>query len=89
MLHFSSNSSNQSDQSSKIAKLEARLVGKASSAVATQPQVQRQPNSWSAPAKFGEISNTMAEPLVDTDSDDDVSFSDFALRFIFRGRNLY
>ncbi|KAL0436223.1 UNVERIFIED_CONTAM: Serine/threonine-protein kinase TOUSLED [Sesamum radiatum] len=53
ILHFTSNSSNQSDQSSKIAKLEARLVGKASSAVASQPQVQTQLNSWSAPARFG------------------------------------
>ncbi|KAL4376767.1 hypothetical protein GQ457_02G040810 [Hibiscus cannabinus] len=46
LLHFSSNSSNQSDQSlpTKIAKLEARLVGKASSATASQqpPQTQQQ-----------------------------------------------
>lgn len=41
-MHFSSNSSNQSDQSlpTKIAKLEARMVGKASSA--PQPQQQQQ-----------------------------------------------
>ncbi|KAL8501010.1 hypothetical protein ACS0TY_020552 [Phlomoides rotata] len=79
IMHFSSNSSNQSDQSSKIAKLEARLVGKASSAVATQPQVQGQLNSWSAPSKFGGTSNTMVEPLVDSDSDDDDNGGEFLI----------
>ncbi|KAI3450793.1 hypothetical protein Pfo_007458 [Paulownia fortunei] len=71
ILHFSSNSSNQSDQSSKIAKLEARLVGKPSSAVATQPQVQAQLNSWSAPAKFGGTPDNLLESLVDSDDSDD------------------
>ncbi|PIN20930.1 Tousled-like protein kinase [Handroanthus impetiginosus] len=71
ILHFSSNSSNQSDQSSKIAKLEARLVGKPSSAIATQPQVQAQLNSWSTPAKFGGTSDSLPESLVDSDDSDD------------------
>lgn len=72
ILHFS-NSSNQSDQSSKIAKLEARLVGKVSSAVASQPQVQAQVNSWSTPAKFGGASDGLLDSLVDSDDSDDVS----------------
>lgn len=72
ILHFTSNSSNQSDQSSKIAKLEARLVGKASSAVSSQPQAQM--NSWATPAKFGGAPDGLAHSLVDSDdSDDDVS----------------
>lgn len=74
IMHFS-NSSNQSDQSSKIAKLEARLVGKASSAVAAQPQVQAQVNSWSTFAKFGGASDSLLDSLGDSDDtdDDDVS----------------
>lgn len=70
ILHFS-NSSNQSDQSSKIAKLEARLVGKVSSAVASQPQVQAQVNPWSTPAKFGGASDGLLDSLVDSDDSDD------------------
>lgn len=77
ILHFTSNSSNQSDQSSKIAKLEARLVGKASSAVSSQPQVQPQMNSWATPAKFGGggAAEGLPHSLVDSDDsdDDDVS----------------
>lgn len=63
VIHFASNSSNQSDQSlpTKIAKLEARMVGKASS-------VASQANSWSSPAMFENV----AEPAaVSSDSDDD------------------
>lgn len=63
VIHFASNSSNQSDQSlpTKIAKLEARMVGKASS-------VTSQANSWSSPAMFENV----AEPAtVSSDSDDD------------------
>ncbi|KAK6163668.1 hypothetical protein DH2020_000532 [Rehmannia glutinosa] len=71
ILHLSSNSSNQSDQSSKIAKLEARLVGKPSSVVASQPQVQAQLNSWSVPAKFGGTSDSLPDSLVDSDDSDD------------------
>nr|XP_043629591.1 serine/threonine-protein kinase TOUSLED-like [Erigeron canadensis] len=68
LLHFTSNSSNQSDQSlpSKIAKLEARMVGKttpvsASSAVAT--------------AKFGPngAASVFTESLDSSDSEEDDS----------------
>ncbi|XP_051134590.1 serine/threonine-protein kinase TOUSLED-like isoform X2 [Andrographis paniculata] len=67
ILHLSSNSSNQSDQSSKIAKLEARLVGKMSSTVAAQAQL----NSWSGTAKFGGAEEVLPESLVDSDDSDD------------------
>ncbi|KAK4440536.1 Serine/threonine-protein kinase TOUSLED [Sesamum alatum] len=80
ILHFASNSSNQSDQSSKIAKLEARLVGKASSAVASQPQVQAQLNSWSAPARFGGTQESRPESLVDSDDSDDDSGGAFLIQ---------
>ncbi|OMO91044.1 hypothetical protein CCACVL1_07230, partial [Corchorus capsularis] len=82
ILHFSSNSSNQSDHSlpTKIAKLEARLVGKASSATASQqppqPQQQQQQqqhqpqqaawSSLSAASKFAS-----AEELPDASSSSD------------------
>ncbi|KAK4482765.1 hypothetical protein RD792_009933 [Penstemon davidsonii] len=72
LLHFASNSSNQSDQSSKIAKLEARLVGKASSAAATQPQVQSQLNSWPAP-------DNLPDSLGDTDDSDDDNGREFLI----------
>ncbi|XP_042068185.1 serine/threonine-protein kinase TOUSLED-like isoform X2 [Salvia splendens] len=73
ILHLS-NSSNQSGQSSKIAKLEARLVGKASSAASSQPQhVQTQLNSWTVPAKFGGAADGLQESLVDSDDSDDDS----------------
>lgn len=68
--HFASNSSNQSDQSlpTKIAKLEARMVGRASSAAS-------QANSWSAPAKFTAPENVAEAAAISSDSDDDdVSF---------------
>ncbi|KAM3398736.1 serine/threonine-protein kinase TOUSLED isoform X1 [Capsicum galapagoense] len=65
VIHFASNSSNQSDQSlpAKMAKLEARMVGKGSSATS-------QGNSWPAPAMFGAAEN-VAEPAAFSDSDDD------------------
>lgn len=70
VIHFASNSSNQSDQSlpTKIAKLEARMVGKASSTSTSQA------TSWSAPAKFGlgpGPADNVAELAVSSDSDDD------------------
>lgn len=61
MLHFSSTSSNQSDNS-KMAKLEARMVRKPASAT--------QPVSWPAVSKFGDA-ETLPEPVVSSDSDDD------------------
>ncbi|XP_055834305.1 serine/threonine-protein kinase TOUSLED-like isoform X2 [Solanum dulcamara] len=66
VIHFASNSSNQSDQSlpTRIAKLEARMVGKASS-------VTSQANSWSAPAIFGAAENVAEAAAISSDSDDD------------------
>ena len=68
LLHFSSNSSNQSDQSlpTKIAKLEARLVGKAPSVVA------------SVVSKYG-TPEKLPEPLLSSDSDDDDVSLEFCL----------
>lgn len=73
LVHFSSNSSNQSDQSlpTKIAKLEARMVGKASSTAAQQP-------GWSSVTSAGKFSGAaeeLPEPSTSSDSDDDVSHS--------------
>lgn len=76
-IHFSSNSSNQSDQSlpTKIAKLEARLVGKGSGSGSSSvaPPAQAQP-IWpsTSAAKFG-VAENLAEPSTSSDSDDDVS----------------
>ncbi|XP_020212338.1 serine/threonine-protein kinase TOUSLED isoform X2 [Cajanus cajan] len=71
LIHFSSNSSNQSDQSlpTKIAKLEARMVGKGSSATAQQ-------SGWSAMSvpsagKFGGAAEDLTQPSTSSDSDDD------------------
>ncbi|KAK9939276.1 hypothetical protein M0R45_015977 [Rubus argutus] len=75
LMHFSSNSSNQSDQSlpTKIAKLEARMVGKASSAPPAQPQQQLQQSAWSSlsPAPKFATADLAAEPSTSSDSDDD------------------
>ncbi|KAI4305792.1 hypothetical protein L6164_029135 [Bauhinia variegata] len=74
LIHFSSNSSNQSDQSlpTKIAKLEARMAGKASSIAATVPSTQ-QPTLSSAPSvgKFGDAAEELAAVSSSSDSDDD------------------
>ncbi|THG17586.1 hypothetical protein TEA_017999 [Camellia sinensis var. sinensis] len=74
LLHFSSNSSNQSDQSlpTKIAKLEARMVGKAPSAAPAPAQA-----TWPAAlcvAKYGvaATAENLSESLPSSDSDDDV-----------------
>ncbi|KAL2316969.1 hypothetical protein Fmac_030845 [Flemingia macrophylla] len=71
LIHFSSNSSNQSDQSlpTKIAKLEARMVGKGSSATAQQ-------SGWSSmfvpsAGKFGGTAEDLIQPSTSSDSDDD------------------
>ncbi|KAK7372638.1 hypothetical protein VNO80_06025 [Phaseolus coccineus] len=70
LIHFSSNSSNQSDHSlpTKIAKLEARMVGKGSSTSAQQP-------GWSnvsvpSAGKFVRAAENSAEPSTSSDSDD-------------------
>ncbi|PSS09427.1 Serine/threonine-protein kinase [Actinidia chinensis var. chinensis] len=69
LLHFSSNSSNQSDQSlpTKIAKLEARLVGKAPSVVA------------SVVSKYG-TPEKLPEPLLSSDSDDDDNGAEYLIQ---------
>lgn len=74
IIHFSSNSSNHSDQSlpTKIAKLEARMVGRDPSAV---PVTSTAPATWpsaSASSKFVPAEN-LAELGTSSDSDDDVS----------------
>ncbi|KAJ9178642.1 hypothetical protein P3X46_010510 [Hevea brasiliensis] len=76
LIHFSSNSSNQSDQSlpTKIAKLEARMVGKASSVASTpaQPQQLQQQPTWSSVSsavKFGPAED-LSEQMSSSDSDD-------------------
>ncbi|CAA2969334.1 serine threonine- kinase TOUSLED isoform X1 [Olea europaea subsp. europaea] len=85
-MHFSSNSSNQSDQSSlptKIAKLEARMVGKTSSAVAAPAQVQKQVQStlWSAAVKFGSPPDSLPpESLVSNDDSDDDNGGEFLIQ---------
>lgn len=75
LMHFSSNSSNQSDQSlpTKIAKLEARMVGKASSATAALSQSQ-QAASWSVVPRFADPPESLPiEPLSSDSDNDDVS----------------
>ncbi|KAK3040194.1 hypothetical protein RJ639_028444 [Escallonia herrerae] len=79
LLHFSSNSSNQSDQSlpTKIAKLEARMAGKA---VSTPPQATWPTKPGPAPPPAPE---DLAEPLLsssDSDSDDDDTGGEFLIQ---------
>lgn len=82
LVHFSSNSSNQSDQSLKIAKLEARMVGKASSAAVSSVFVQGK----AAPDNAADVENE-AESLLSSDSDDvrllSLLFSIFAVVLLF------
>ncbi|KAL2557326.1 Serine/threonine-protein kinase TOUSLED [Forsythia ovata] len=83
LIHFSSNSSNQSDQSSlptKIAKLEARMVGKTSSAVASPAQAQVQSTLWSAAVKFGSPPDSLPESLVSSDDSDDDNGGEFLIQ---------
>ncbi|KAK7320515.1 hypothetical protein VNO77_30061 [Canavalia gladiata] len=69
LIHFSSNSSNQSDQSlpTKIAKLEARMVGKGSSNSAQQSGWSSVPST----GKFVGAAEDLVEPSTSSDSDDD------------------
>ncbi|KAK3205735.1 hypothetical protein Dsin_019781 [Dipteronia sinensis] len=77
LIHFSSNSSNQSDQSlpTKIAKLEARMVGKAPGPQHQQNQQQtQQQTTWSSvspPPPRSLASNDLAHHSSSSDSDDD------------------
>ncbi|XVE59711.1 hypothetical protein DITRI_Ditri05aG0068100 [Diplodiscus trichospermus] len=84
LLHLSSNSSNQSEHSlpTKIAKLEARLVGKASSATVSQQsqtqllqqqqqqQLQKQP-PWSSLSSASKFTSTEGLPEASSSSDSD------------------
>lgn len=83
LLHFSSNSSNQSDQSlpTKMAKLEARMVGKTSS---IQPPAQSQSTrtSVSSAVKFVATEN-LIEPSTSSDSDDGVSSFNIRVQLVF------
>ncbi|XP_077225862.1 protein kinase superfamily protein [Tasmannia lanceolata] len=73
LIHFSSNSS-QSNPSlpTKLAKLEARMVGKGSSSAPVQSNFQ------SSSSKFI-VSETLSQPLSSSDDDDDVG-SEFLIR---------
>ncbi|XWS71367.1 hypothetical protein CRYUN_Cryun03dG0132700 [Craigia yunnanensis] len=84
LLQFSSNSSNQSDHSlpTKIAKLEARLVGKASSATASQQpqqtqqlqqqqQQQQQQPPWSSLSSASKFASAEELPEASSSSDSD------------------
>lgn len=84
LVHFSSNSSNQSDQSlpTKIAKLEARMVGKGSS---TASQQQGWPSVSSAGKFSGVAAEEMVEPCSSSDSDDD-NGADFLIQANTRKR---
>ncbi|KAL6005124.1 hypothetical protein ACLOJK_005685 [Asimina triloba] len=72
LMHFSSNS-NQSDPSlpTKLAKLEARMAGKGSTATSTPGQSSPWSQSASS-AKFGGSGEEYQEPSTSSDSDDDV-----------------
>lgn len=79
LIHFSSNSSNQSDQSlpTKIAKLEARMVGKAP-AQQQQQQQQQTATTWSAVSttvRSVAAAEELAHESTSSDSDDDVSLN--------------
>lgn len=74
LIHFSSNSSNQSDQSlpTKIAKLEARLVGKgSSSAPATATATWSSASSAAEKLAAAAAAGNTNEPASSSDSDDD------------------
>lgn len=82
LLHLSSNSSNQSDQSlpTKMAKLEARLVGKAASSssnpampVLLQQQALRPSVSPAVGSRITEEMMATTAQSSSSDSDDDVS----------------
>lgn len=78
LIHFSSNSSNQSDQSlpTKIAKLEARMVGKPPAAQQQQHQHQHQQHAtWAAlssTARSVAAAEDLAQESSSSDSDDDI-----------------
>lgn len=78
LLHLSSNSSNQSDQSlpSKIARLEARMISKGSSGPTVSTPAPANWPSVSSVANFRPVViptpvEDQADPLLSSDSDDD------------------
>lgn len=79
VMHFSSNSSNQSDHSlpDKIAKLEARLTGKTASSSKPlpqqQPQQQQQLSVWSSAVKVVASAPAGSSEVSISDSDDEVA----------------
>ncbi|AED92907.1 unnamed protein product [Arabidopsis thaliana] len=87
VLHFSSNSSNQSDHSlpDKIAKLEARLTGKTPSSAKPpqqQQQQQQQVSLWSSASAAVKVVTSTPPGLSETsisDSDDE-NTGDFLIR---------
>ncbi|KAL5101643.1 hypothetical protein RYX36_005970 [Vicia faba] len=84
LVHFASNSSNQSDQSlpTKIAKLEARMVGKASSTASQQPGWP----SVSSAGKFGGPAEEMVEPSSSSSDSDDDNGGEFLIQANTRKR---
>ncbi|KAL9275719.1 Serine/threonine-protein kinase TOUSLED-like protein [Drosera capensis] len=83
-VHFNSNSSNQSDQSEKMAKLRARMEKKdlGSSTVAVTPPVQqvvRFSGVEAEKAGGGRVEGSM-ESLSSSDSDDDVNVGGFLIQ---------
>ncbi|KAJ4910852.1 Serine/threonine-protein kinase TOUSLED [Raphanus sativus] len=82
VMHFSSNSSNQSDHSlpDKIAKLEARLTGKTASSAKPLPQQQQQQLSvWSSAVKAVASAPAGSSEVSISDSDDE-NTGDFLIR---------
>ncbi|ESQ42114.1 hypothetical protein EUTSA_v10012855mg [Eutrema salsugineum] len=89
VMHFSSNSSNQSDHSlpDKIAKLEARLTGKTASSAKLQPQQQQQQqqqqlSGWSSSSAAVKVVASAPAGLSEasiSDSDDE-NTGDFLIR---------
>ncbi|XP_058743172.1 serine/threonine-protein kinase TOUSLED isoform X2 [Vicia villosa] len=85
LVHFASNSSNQSDQSlpTKMAKLEARMAGKASSAVSQQPGW---PSVSSSAGKFGGPAEEIVKPSPSSSDSDDDNGGEFLIQANTRKR---
>ncbi|CAN8244239.1 unnamed protein product [Cochlearia groenlandica] len=84
LMHFSSNSSNQSDHSlpDKIAKLEARLTGKTASSAKPQQPPQQQLSAWSSASVAGKVVASVPAGVSEasiSDSDDE-NTGDFLIR---------
>ncbi|CAH8362422.1 unnamed protein product [Eruca vesicaria subsp. sativa] len=79
VLHFSSNSSNQSDHSlpDKLAKLEARLTGKTAK---PPPQQQQQLSVWSSASTVVASTPAGSSEVSISDDSDDENTGDFLIR---------